>query len=355
MPLPVPTKSLIVAGGLLLAAAACGRPEPDAEPATDVRPAESRTVAVRDTMVASVLAASGIAEPVQQATLSTKLMGAVIAVHVREGDRVAEGQPLLEIDARDLVARDSQVRAGIAAAGAMQAEALAQATRIRSLHADSAATRAQLDAAEAGLARADAGLAQARAGAAELEAMRSYAVVRAPFAGIVTRRQVDPGAFAAPGAPLLVVQDASRLRVSATVAPEAARGLLRGARVDATIEGRPATATIEGVVPAASGNLYTVNATVANASRDFLPGSAATLLLPQGMRRALLVPEAAVRREGDLTGVHVRGAAGDELRWVRLGPARTDGFAEVLSGVAAGEQVVVPVGPAALHPDTAGN
>jgi len=59
--------------------------------------------------------------------------------------------------------------------------------------------------------QAEAGLRAANASGAEVESVRDYAVVRAPFAGIVTRRFVDPGAFAAPGMPLATIQDASRL------------------------------------------------------------------------------------------------------------------------------------------------
>jgi multidrug efflux pump subunit AcrA (membrane-fusion protein) len=55
----------------------------------------------------------------------------------------------------------------------------------------------------------------------------------------------------------------------------------------------------------------------------------------------VVIPSAAVRREGDLTGVLVRGAAGDELRWVRLGATAGD-RTEVLGGLRAGDRVVVP-------------
>src|SRR5690606_30529646 len=145
---------------------------------------------------------------------------------------------------------------------------------------------------------------------------------------------------AAPGAPLVEVQDGGRLRVTVTVAPEAARGLTRGTVVTATVEGASVPATVEGVVPAA-GNLYTINAIVENDARRLLAGSAATLHLAQGERRAVLIPPAAVRREGDLTGVMVRGAAADELRWVRLG-ATHGGSVEVLGGLRAGDRVLVP-------------
>ncbi|HEU4564307.1 MAG TPA: efflux RND transporter periplasmic adaptor subunit, partial [Gemmatimonadaceae bacterium] len=279
--------------------------------------------------------------------------GTITAVLVKEGDIVRAGQPLVRIDARDIVARQAQVGASMADAEAQYRDAATQASRIRALYADSAATRAQLDAVETGLARAEAGLRATRAAAAEVGAMGDYAVVRAPFAGVVTRRFVDPGAFAAPGAPLVSVQDGARLRVAASAAPDAVRGLARGDTIAASIEGKPTRAVVEGVVPAPGGNLYTVNAIVDNGDRAFLPGSAASLALPQGARQAIVVPAAAVRREGDLTGVTLRLSGGDELRWVRVG-RESGGVVEVLSGLRAGDQVVIPGATTGAAPSRAG-
>jgi RND family efflux transporter MFP subunit len=273
-------------------------------------------------------------------------MATVTAVLVKEGDVVAAGQPLVRLDARDLAAKSAQSSAAIAEAEAVRNDALVQARRIRALYADSAATRAQLDAVETGLVRAEAAVRAAHAGAAELGAISDYAVIRAPFAGVVTRRFVDPGAFAAPGAPLVEVQDDSRLRVTATATPEAARAVRRGAAITAVVEGRTLPATVEGVVPAPAGNLYTVNAVVPNAGRALLAGSAATVSLPTGERSALLVPTGAVTREGDLTGVMLRTAAGDELRWVRLGQS-FGALVEIGGGLRVGDQVVVPAGQVA--------
>lgn len=331
---------------LLLGAtvAACA-PEPDERAAAAPARTPGTIHLVRDTVVSASFAAAGTAQPVQQATLSTKLMATVTEVLVHEGDLVAAGQVLVRLDARDLTAKAAQVAASVAEAEAIQRDALANAGRIRALYADSAATRAQLDAVETGLARAEAGVRAARAAAGELGAVASYATVRAPFAGMVTRRFVDPGAFAAPGAPLVSLQDASRLRVSVSAAPDAVRGLARGQAIDALVEGRAARAVVEGIVPAAAGNLYTVNALVANpvagGARAFLPGSAATLALPLGTRAALVVPARAVTREGDLTGVTLRTPRGDEVRWIRTGVA-AGGLVEVTAGLRAGDQVVVP-------------
>lgn len=337
----------LAGGALLLVAAGCSSSDarvPQAEP----RRVPGTVYVVKDTTVLATFEAAGVAEPIRQATLSTKLMGTVVEVLVKEGDAVAAGQPLVRIDARDLAAKQAQVRASIAEAEAMQRDAATQERRIRALYSDSAATKAQLDAVETGLARANAGVEAAHASAAELQAVETYSVVRAPFAGTVTKRFVDPGAFAAPGAPLVAVLDGSRLRITANATPDVVRGLRRGQPIVAAIEGRPVPAVVEGVVPAQAGNLYAINALVENRGGSILPGSTATLQLPLGERAAIVVPARAVTREGDLTGVVVRAATGDETRWVRLG-AQTDDVVQVNAGLAAGERVVVPsLGTAAV-------
>ena len=294
----------------LLTAAACSTSTPELPQAGPPRVAGT-TYLVKDTTIRASVEASGIAAPLRQATLSTKLMGTVLSVQVQEGDAVAAGQPLVRIDARDLAAREGQVAASIAEAEAMHREARSQSSRIRSLYADSAATKSQLEATETGLARAEAGVRTARAAAAELGAVSAYAVIRAPFAGIITRRFVDPGAFAAPGAPLITIQDGRQLRITANATPDVTRSIRRGQRIDALIEGRPVSAVVEGVVPSAAGNLYAINALVANPGGTILPGSTATLRLPLGARAGIVVPSVAVVREGDLTGVTLRTPDGD--------------------------------------------
>ncbi len=335
-------KLIPVTGALLvaLALAACGS-EAENIPGEKL-PLGGVAVAATDTTVVDAFEAAGTADPIRAATLSTKLMGSVTSVPVHEGDRVTAGQLLVQLDARDLDAKGAQVEAGLAEATAVHSDATVQVGRIRALYADSAATRAQLDQAETGLARATAAVASARAMAAELAATASYAEVRAPFAGVVTHRFVDPGSFAAPGAPLVTVEDASTLRVTVSAAPDAVRGLKAGTTVTAIIGDVTVDARVEGVVPSGP-NLYTVNALVPNPKGEFLSGSSATLALPRGTRRAILVPAGAVVRQGDLAGVHTVVNGQPTLRWVKFGRT-ADGMVEVLSGLAAGDTVVVAGG-----------
>jgi len=339
------------AGALVLGA--CGS-EPKQDERASAVPARvnGTTLTLNDTTIATTFDASGVAEPMQQAMVSTKLMGTVTAVPVHEGDVVRAGQVLAEIDARDLTAKAAQVSASIADAEAMHKEATAHAARFTALYNDSAATKAQYDAAMTGLARAEAGLRAAKAGAGELDAVRSYATVRAPFSGIVTMRHADPGTFAAPGMPLVTVQDASSLRISVSAPSNAVRGLARGVKLTATIDGQPVTAIIEGIVPANAGNLFTVNATVSNRDGALRAGSAATLSLPLGTTSGIVVPVSALVRDGDLVGVVVRANGVDDRRWVRLGTV-TATHAEVTGGLKAGEVIVIPE-TAAATPTKAG-
>jgi RND family efflux transporter MFP subunit len=267
-------------------------------------------------------------------------MGSVTEVLVQEGDRVRRGAVLARIDAREIEAKRTQIEAGVRAADAVYQDAQTQAQRFRALYADSAATRYQLEQVETGLVRADAALGAARASARELDAVGAYAEIRSPFAGVITRRLVDPGTFVAPGAPILEIQDVSRLRVTVSVAPRLAAALTRGMTLQATIEGRAASAVVEGAVPVPAGGIYSVNAIVENADGRWPAGSPATLLIPDGSRRAILIPAAALRREGDLVGVQISTPGGTELRWVTTAPWGTGAQVEVLSGLVPGDVIL---------------
>lgn len=330
------------AGVLLLVSAtmaACGGS--NETKAVETPPAAGQAVAVIDTVRPDYFEATGVADPIERASLSTRLMATVTAVLPLEGARVHRGDVLVRLDASDLDAKRNQVAAGVAEATAMHDLAAVSASRMKALYADSAAPKAQLDAAVAGLARAKSGLAAAHAAAAELEASAAYAEVRAPFDGIVTHRFVDVGAFAAPGAPLLTVEASDRLRISAAIPAALAHGMAKGNRIQARLEGVAADATIEGVVPS-GGNLYTINAIVANAGGKYLAGSSATLLVATGERHVILVPTASLVRQGDLVGVRRRMNGSAELTWLRIGGTVGD-RTEVLSGLSAGDSVLLSV------------
>jgi multidrug resistance efflux pump len=198
----------------------------------------------------SHLNAAGVVEPLAEATLSTKLMGTITAVLVQEGDVVRAGQPLLRIDARDLNAKRAQVEAG-------QAEAQACCVRRKCTRAGCARSMPTARTACATRRRprrvynrALAGVAAAGAGAAELAAVSSYSeITRA-----VRRhgRRAHGGSRQLRGAGRAAARASGRreaARQASARAGRSARPRSRCQQVTAVIEGEPASATVEGVVP----------------------------------------------------------------------------------------------------------
>ena len=334
-------KILMTAAPLLTLALLSSCQKTENSQAGSCRQEPGTAVAAHDSLIPDGILAQGTAEAVRRADLSTRLMGRVLSVTVQEGQTVRAGQILARIDADELSARSQGVASALSGAKAQAELARTSVKRMRALYADSAVTRAALDQAEAELTRAEAGLSQAHAQGAEVRSVAAYASLAAPFSGRLARRLVDPGALAAPGMPLLTVEDVSQLRVRVNASPEAVAGLRNGQILSAQVGGRETTARIEGIVPAPVGNLMMVNALVDNPGGALPSGVSASLLLPRGTRRALLVPSLALRREEELTSVLVRQGSCDALRWVRVGVTVGDN-AEVLSGLRPLEFVVVP-------------
>lgn len=337
--------AIALAAGALAATQAPRRTDAPQDPAPvhHAKPVDVATAEVRD--VADIYAADAVIEAVRAATVSAQTAGNVTRYFVDAGDRVRRGQVLVHIDPRET---DAQVAAG--AAGVAQAQAhLTQARliheRTAKLLEDRFVSPAALDKAEADLKSAQAALELARAGARQAVTARSFAEVRSPVDGIVTRRLAELGEFASPGKPLIEVHDPSALRAVASV-PQFVLPRIAGARQAQVVLPLSAVvldATRVTVLPAADARLLSTQVRAelpAALPAGVVPGTAAKVLLSTGTVRRLVVPAAAVFRRGELTAVYVVGDDGSRrLRQVRAGEASAAGWLEILAGLDAGERV----------------
>lgn len=321
-------RTALAAVATLAVAAGCdggepGTVSPPGEP-VEVRatsPAEASSSVVH---TGQVLSASDV-------QLATRTSGRVEAVLVDVGSRVGAGSPLVRLDA-------SGVESRIAAARAGAERARKSFERIRNLERDGAATAQELDDARAALESAEAGLREARA-------QRDYVVLRAPFAGTVSTRTVDPGDLASPGVPVLGLLRPDSLKVVVALPADAAKGIAPGdgatlrdpggttswpARVSAVSPSRdPGSRRIRvELVPGEGGD----------APFSLLPGSFVRVERRTGDPTVWLPADALVRR-GQLTGVFVVEDGALALRWVRTGIERGDAV-EVLAGVTPADTVV---------------
>lgn len=263
------------------------------------------------------------------AEIATRMSGTVGRVLVDVGSQVRRDQPLVELDANDVNAR-------VTAAQAQERLARASHRRVENLARDGAASQQELDQATAAFEAAAAMLAEA-------EAQEAYAVVRAPFDGVVTARSVDAGDLALPGQPLFVLVAPGALKVVAELPAQRAGTLRVGETIAVRLDGSdaPVAARVTRVVPALGGSSRTfrVEAALQGAPAGAIPGAYARLELVRSGEGPRWVPEDAVVDRGQLTGVFAVEADTLRLRWVRLGQRR-GGAVELLAGPV-GELAVV--------------
>jgi len=211
---------------VILAAAGCSRKiEPPAKPAPAVVAKEITRRTVR-----SELTLTGTIEPDRSARLAAQVDGEVLALDVREGTAVREGQVLVRIDPSRLAAALDEARADNLAAQAQLTDARRVLERDRALFERQGISKESLEKSETDVLRFGAAEARARARVAGLEAQLADTEIKAPFDGYILERSVELGDVVKNGTPLLVV--ASRtLHALVPVSEVALAGLAKGAKV----------------------------------------------------------------------------------------------------------------------------
>ena len=337
-------KTLVILALAAALLAGCGKQDgTTAEQGKDVR---AEILRVERTAVPRLVTAAGAVEAARTVLISTRMMGWVNAVHVEAGQTVAQGDPLVSIDDTDLIAKKAQARAAIVEAEAVLVSAERMVGRFERLYAEKSVSKSQLEEVETGRDRAAAGLDMARAGLREIDVHLSYVEIKAPTAGLVARRMIDPGDMANPGVPLLRLEQADQVKIVAHVGEKDVSSLTAGDPLTVDITSLPGAVfetTIARVVPAANpgSRTYDVEAYLDNTDGRLKSGMFARVNIPVGTREAVLVPTAAVTRRGQLTGVWIMDDQGRvRRRWVRLGHGDGETY-EVLSGLEGGETLIV--------------
>lgn len=276
-----------------------------------------------------------------RAEITTRMMARVTELSVDVGARVRRGDVLVRLGTEDVQANREKAEAAVRVARVAREEAAKQARRMDTLFAQDVVAEVQRDQAHLHLTQAETQLAMAEATLREVETATSYAVIRAPFDGQVVSRIVDEGDVAAPGMPILVVEEEGPREGRLAVPVEAAEALSVGEAISVrTLGGRSAEAPVRGIAGGADPRSKTVEVRV-TLPADWPTGVSLSALVPVGRTEALTVPASAVVRRGQLTGVRIASADGVTLRWVRLGRTVDGGNrVEVLSGLNPGDEIV---------------
>ncbi len=276
----------------------------------------------------------GVARGRRSVNITSSTSELITRVLFTDGQRVAAGTPLVELQARE-------EDAGIIEARAQVAQAQRQYDRYRTLAERGIAPRVTAEDAETALETAQASLTAA-------QARRGDRLIRAPFAGVLGLSSVTAGTLVNPGGVITTLDDIDVVRVDFPV-PERYLGVLRpGAPIRATIDaygdesfgGR--IALIDTRINEQT-RAVTARAEIPNPGGRIRPGMAVRVAVQQGQRTAPAAPEAAVQYEGDGAFVYriARGDEGATAQRVEVETGSVEGgFVEILSGLNVGDRVV---------------
>lgn len=304
------------------------------------------------------VSATGTVQAKETAAISAQMVGRVRSITVREGDQVRPSQLLITLDAAAADADAARAQADVVAAQHQVALAQTQQDLAKSTLAryallrgrksvspqefDEVSQRAQ--AASDGLAAAKAQLQAATAASLGARTTAGYSQIRAPFAGVVTQRHVDPGTLANPGMPLLEIARLGGLQLLVAVNESAIRSVQKGMTLPVSFNGTAASlqGRVAEIDPAADPGSRTFQVKIdLPASPMVRAGMSGTVAMPGKTRPTVLVPEAAIVSHNSIHGVWAVDANGfASLRYITIGE-RVGSHVEVLSGLAPGETVVL--------------
>jgi HlyD family secretion protein len=338
------------------------------------KPLIVRTVVVQEARTGhdkTLLNASGYVTARREATVSSKVTGKVIEVLVEEGMQVAADQVLARIDSsnaeKSLRLAEAQLESARRAVGETQANlehADRNLRRITRLMKDSAASQVELDFAEkeqkslkARLDRQMADIIVSEREVALWQQQNDDTIIRAPFAGIVTAKNAQPGEMISPMSVggftrtgICTIVDMSSLEIEVDVSENYINRVQAAQPVEATLDAYPEwriPARVIAIIPTADRQKATVKVRVAFDKLDprILPDMSVKVAFQNRSEVAttqptLTLPKAAIREQAGRDVVWVVREGRVERRAVTVGNAAGDEVA-VVAGVSAGERVIV--------------
>jgi RND family efflux transporter MFP subunit len=337
--------SVVALAAATLGLAACGHDEPETANA-DLKPLGVEVVEVERITEAKPIKVRGVVHAARQAAVSSRVMGPVIQLKVRAGSTVARNQVLLEIQPEAAAGQLGQARGALAQAEAALALAERNYSRFTSLHADNAASELELDMARMQYEQAKGAVEQAEGAVQAASSVADESAVRAPFAGRIVETLVEVGDLATPGRPLVRVESVEGQQMWLNLREGDIGRVSIGDPIEVQLDARPDLGAIAGeireIVPSADPATHTFTVKVGLGQIDVPSGFSGRATISGDTTDRLVVPVDAVHRRGGLELVIVRAADGSaRTRAVTTGSAIGSDRVEVLSGVNAGESVVV--------------
>jgi len=298
------------------------------------------TVAETDATPGSVVAENRV-------EVASRLMGYIRDIRVHEGEAVKKGQLLFTIDPTDIQGQVTQARAGMAQAEAALMDAKTDAERFSQLFKDESVSRQTFEKMQLKYQIAQSQAGAAKAGLQTAESQLRYAEVRSPMDGVITQKLAASGDLAAPGRPVLSVENGAKLQVQASVSDPTFARLKLGDSVMVEMDSKDGKvglveARIARLVPAADVTSHTHLVKLdLPATAGLQSGAFVRVRFAVGTRQSLRVPSAAFLQRAGIDGAFTVDEEGiAHYRMVTPGAKDSTGV-EILAGLRSGDRVVV--------------
>lgn len=332
----------ILCGGIMLSTLAAGAatgtgPRNDMPIAVSVARVTPTEIPLTYTLPGSVVSDARI-------NISSRVVGFIQQLDVREGQSVSRGELLVRIDPSDIDETIRQADASVRASQGDLDDARHDVERYARLVPSGTASAETLRKARVRADVARAVLDRALAALAAAEAQRSYATIASPVDGVIVSVVRRSGEMATTGSTILTVESREVLLFKGFIAERQLSLINRDSPVTVRIDvldNAPLQGRIRGIVPSGDDvtRRYEVNIVLPNDPR-LAPGMFGRADFVLGRRQVLLVPPGAVVRRGGLDGVFVLEGSSARFRWLRTGLNLGRGI-EVVAGLSAGERVIL--------------
>lgn len=321
--------------GMLAAIPAFAQPQGMKDPKGPV-PVTAAAVAAKD--FSDAVEALGTTRANETVVITAKLADTVKEIHFDDGQTVKKDDVLLVLDS-------DEEEANLRSAEAQAAERRSAYKRAQGLEEKQIVSRASYEEKQAQLRQAEADIQSIKSRIADT-------VIKAPFDGMLGLRSVSVGALVRPGDRITTIDDLSQMKVDFDVPATYLQQLKPGLPVTGTVEGF-AEREFSGVIAMIDTQIDTVTRTakvravLPNADLLLRPGLLMNISLHLNPRQAMVVPEGALVQQKDKSFVYIveekDGKSFVKKTEVQRG-ARRFGEAEILSGLAEGQRVVVAGG-----------
>ncbi len=304
----------------------------------------AKTVKAEAVATAGEVTVSGTVVSRETAHVASRILGYVVELKVDAGDKVQKGALLLRIDAKEMAEREAQAQAALASANAELVQTRNDFERYKGLYEKEAAAKKTYDDALARYETAQAAEQRARSALDEAKTMLSYGEVTAPFDGIVSERSVNLGDLATPGRSLLTVYMPGTLELVVPVGEQYSPYLKPGSPVSLAVPSLQVkqSSSLREVVPQRDEKTRTITVKAPlEEAPGLVPGLYGTLTFRTRTSEVIAIPKRAVHVVGQLESVRVLEDGTVKTRHVKTGRTLPDDKVEILSGLNAGEKVVI--------------